>query len=218
MVESFSADEPRQLLAELCDLVAERVPAESDDQRRLSRPAAEAAEKRFAAASSELTERYQARAAAAEAEYAAVRREIVGEVRSRARRRRAGIRRRSARTSLPASSPAEIAAEQQRQDAQWEATTIAEAAKGGSGLELADIQAELDARWQELQAIARQAVELLQRRGQWRQLSRSGLQPARSWSVTPRSDSSRPWSLPAQQLPRAGRPEDAATSSAGFGR
>ncbi len=63
---------------------------------------------------------------------------------------------------------AEIAAEQERQDAQWEATTIAEAAKGGSGLELADIQAELDARWHELQAIARQAVELLRRRGQWR--------------------------------------------------
>ena len=30
MVEPMSADEPRQLLTELCDLIAERVPAESN--------------------------------------------------------------------------------------------------------------------------------------------------------------------------------------------
>ena len=115
-----------------------------------------------------LTERYEAERAAAEAEYAALRREVRGEVRGGARRHGGAIRTELREDALPASRPPRRAAEQERQDAQWEATTIAEAAKGGSGLELHDIQAELDARWQELQAIARQAVELLRRRGQWR--------------------------------------------------
>ena len=53
------------------------------------------------------------------------------------------------------------------QNAQWEASTIAEAAKGGSGVQLKEIQAQLESRWQELQTIHRQAVELLNRWGQW---------------------------------------------------
>ncbi len=61
-----------------------------------------------------------------------------------------------------------VAAEQEMQNAQWEASTIAEAAKGGSGVQLKEIQAQLESRWQELQTIHRQAVALLNRWGQWR--------------------------------------------------
>ena len=60
-----------------------------------------------------------------------------------------------------------VAAEQEMQNAQWEATTIAEAARGGSGVQLKEIQAQLESRWQELQTIHRQAVALLNRWGQW---------------------------------------------------
>ena len=60
------------------------------------------------------------------------------------------------------------AAEQEMQNAQWEASTIAEAARGGSGVQLKEIQAQLESRWQELQTIHRQAVALLNRWGQWR--------------------------------------------------
>ena len=51
------------------------------------------------------------------------------------------------------------------QNAQWEATTIAEAAKGGSGVQLKEIQAQVEARWQELQNIHRQAATLLESLG-----------------------------------------------------
>ena len=61
-----------------------------------------------------------------------------------------------------------VEAEQEMQNAQWEATTIAEAARGGSGVQLKEIQAQLESRWQELQTIHRQAVGLLNRWGQWR--------------------------------------------------
>ena len=54
------------------------------------------------------------------------------------------------------------------QNAQWEASTIAEAAKGGSGAQLKEVQSQLEARWQELQSIHRQAATLLNRWGQWR--------------------------------------------------
>ena len=166
MFESFSADEPRRLLAELCDLVAERGAGRTRNQRRLSGPR-RSGRKAFAAGQRRLTERYQGERSAAEAEYAALRREIVE--RFEAEHGAASTQYAELREEITARfEAAELAAEQERQDAQWEATTIAEAAKGGSGLELPDIQAELDARWHELHAIARQAVELLRRRGQWR--------------------------------------------------
>ena len=54
MVEPMSADEPRQLLTELCDLVAERVPAESNSAASFH-ARDEAAQKLFDATQRELT-------------------------------------------------------------------------------------------------------------------------------------------------------------------
>jgi len=47
---------------------------------------------------------------------------------------------------------------------------MSEAARGGSNLQVKEIVAGLETRWQELQTIHQQAVELLQQRGQWRDL------------------------------------------------
>ena len=167
MVESFSADEPRQILAELCDLVAERVPAEREVVGGFH-ARDEAARKHLETTQRELTERYETGRAEAEAEYAAIRREALEKFQS-GHEATAAEYAKVREEAIARFEAAEIAAEQERQEAHWEATTIAEAAKGGSGLELHDIQTELDRRWRELQAIGWQAAELLRRRGQWRQ-------------------------------------------------
>ncbi len=167
MVESFSADEPRRLLAELCDLVAERVPAEKEIVAGFH-ARDEAARKHLETTQRELTERYETQRAEAEAEYAAIRREALEKFQS-GHDATAAEYEEVREEAIARFEAAEFAAEEERQDAHWEATTIAEAAKGGSGLELHDIQAELDTRWRELQAIGWQAAELLRRRGQWRQ-------------------------------------------------
>ena len=181
----------------------------------VSRRAGEAAEKHFAAGQREPTERYQGERAASEAEYAALRGEIVAKFEAEHGAASAQYADDPRRTMARFES-AEIAADQERQDAHWEATTIAEAAKGGSGLELADIQAELDARWQELQAIGRQAVELLRRRGQWRHFP----DPAFSGSLLERHPAQR--FIKAQELAReqyrVWPPRNCRDSSAACGR
>ncbi len=167
MVEPMSADEPRQLLTELCDLIAERVPAESNIAAGVQ-TRDEAAQKYCETTQRELTERYEADRAAAESEYAAVRRQAVEQF--EAEHGATAAEYDKVRQDAAARfDTAESEAEHERQEAHWEATTIAEAAKGGSGLELHDIQKELDTRWQELQATGWQAAELLRRRGQWGQ-------------------------------------------------
>ena len=89
------------------------------------------------------------------------------------------------------------AAEQEMQNAQWDASTIAEAAKGGSGVQLKEIQAQVEARWQELQTIHRQAATLLNRWGQWRDFVDP--QPVRCcWNGIPCAASAMPWTSPAR--------------------
>ncbi len=62
------------------------------------------------------------------------------------------------------------AAQQALQDAHWEATEAADAARGGLNLPLKELLAALDSRWQQLETIHRDAVELMQRRGHWSDL------------------------------------------------
>ena len=127
----------------------------------------EAAEKAYQEAQEALTARYQAEKAAAKAEEAALRKEAI----ERFETEHATVLRQyeEARQDIAERFETEkAAAEQEMQNAQWEATTIAEAARGGSGVQLKEIQAQLESRWQELQTIHRQAVALLNRWGQWR--------------------------------------------------
>ena len=166
MTEPFSPDGPQQILTDLCRLAAERVPAEEAIAAGFQ-ARNEAAEKAYREAHEALTSRYQQAKAVAEAEETALRTEATAGFESE----NATVLRQydEARQDVAERFEAVKAdAEQEMQNAQWEATTIAEAAKGGSGVQLKEIQAQLESRWQELQTIHRQAVELLNRWGQWR--------------------------------------------------
>ncbi len=167
MTKSQSASGTRDLLAELCRLVADRAPAEVEIPSSFARRN-EATETQFQDARKRTTERYRREKAATEEEYAAVRRGIVsqfeadhGDLQKEYDDVRAKIRTRS--------EADENAAKQELQETSWEATAISEATSGGSGLELDDIKKHLETRWEELQAIHREAVEKLKKRGHWRE-------------------------------------------------
>ena len=127
----------------------------------------EAAQKQFLHAQEELTRRLRSRAGGDRGRVGRRAPRHRETLRRRLRRRADAVRSRAER-NIARFDTEEADAQQERQTAHWEATTLAEAAKGGSGLQLKDIQAQLDARWQELQTIGQQAVEMLERRGHWR--------------------------------------------------
>ncbi len=166
MTEPFSPDGPKQILGEFCRLAAERLPAEAAIAAGLQ-SRNDSADRAWQDGRHELTERYQREKAAAEAEYVRIRQEaqsryeaecaVVQKEYDKARQEVAGR-----------FDAAKSEAEQDMQNAQWEATTIAEAARGGSNIELDEVQAQLDSRWKELQTIHREAAALLNRWGQWR--------------------------------------------------
>jgi energy-coupling factor transporter ATP-binding protein EcfA2 len=166
MTEPFSPDGPQQILTDLCRLAAERVPAEEAIANGFQ-SRNEAAEKAFRDGMEALTARYRAEKTAAEAESRAVRQEATE--RFEGEHTAVNAEYQKARKEIAERFENEkAAAEQEMQNAQWDATTIAEAAKGGSGVTLKEIQAQVEARWQELQSIHRQAATLLNRWGQWR--------------------------------------------------
>jgi len=166
MTEPFSPRGPQQILSDLCRLAAERLPAEEAIAAGFQ-SRHEEAEKACQEGQDALAARYQAEKAAAKAEEAAMRKEAIERFETE---HAAALRQyEEARQDITERFESEkVAAEQEMQDAQWEATTIAEAARGGSGVQLKEIQAQLESRWQELQTIHRQAVGLLNRWGQWR--------------------------------------------------
>ena len=166
MTEPFSPDGPQQILTDLCRLAAERVPAEEAIATSFQ-TRNDTAENSYQEGQAALTARFQADKAAAQAEDAALRSEASEcfESENNVVQRQYG----EAREDIADRFETEkAAAEQEMQNAQWEASTIAEAARGGSGVQLQEIQAQLESRWQELQTIHRQAVALLNRWGQWR--------------------------------------------------
>jgi ABC-type multidrug transport system fused ATPase/permease subunit len=166
MTEPFSPDGPQQILTELCRLAAERLPAEEAIATGFQ-ARNEAAENAYQEAQEGLTARYQAEKTAAKAEEAALRSEAT----ERFETEHAAVLRQyeAARQGIAERFETEKAvAEQEMQNGQWEATTLAEAARGGSGVQLKEIQDQLESRWQELHTIYRQAVALLNRWGQWR--------------------------------------------------
>jgi len=156
---------PAQLLDELARLVRDRAPAELEIPNRFATRNA-AAESRFETARRQLAERYEEEKAATEEEYARARREIV----ERCETEYAGVQNAYDADRAGAAArfqAAEAEAKHQLQEAQWEATTIYEAAMGGSPQPLEEITAQMDARGRELAGINRQAEELLKQWGQW---------------------------------------------------
>ncbi len=166
MTEPFSPDGPQLLLTELCRLAAERIPAEEAIVGGF-KTRNEAAENAYQDGMESLTARYRAAKAAAEAELRTLRQEARERFDSEHKAVKAEYEN-AKREIAERFENEKAAAEQEMQNSQWDASTIAEAAKGGSGVQLKEIQAQVESRWQELQSIHRQAATLLNRWGQWR--------------------------------------------------
>jgi DNA segregation ATPase FtsK/SpoIIIE, S-DNA-T family len=168
MSELRTPEGPRRLLTELCRLVAERAAVEQ--QARAEWAARnEAAEKEFQKALESSAERYRTRKATVEQEYVSTR--SATETQFRTEHDAAQREFESARAeALAAAEADQQAAQQELQDAHWEAMESADAARGGLNLPLKELLAGLESRWQQLETVHKQAVELLERRGHWRDL------------------------------------------------
>jgi DNA segregation ATPase FtsK/SpoIIIE, S-DNA-T family len=167
MSDPFSPDGPRQLLSELCRLVAERAPAEEEIVAGFH-DRNQTAETEYHETQAQIVTRYHRERAAAEAEYTRLRSELIET--SDAEQTVAQKEYDAAKQEILARFESEKAgAEQELQEAQWESTAIAEAAKSGSGVQLKEAQGQLEVRWKELLGIHQQAVARMERWGQWRE-------------------------------------------------
>ncbi len=165
MSELLSPDAPRRLLTDLCRLAAERTAAEESVHAAFT-ARNEAAEKEYQEAQRLLDDHYNEQKTAVETEYASKH----GVVDAQLQAEYDALQKEydSVRSKTLARFTADQeAAQQALQDAHWEATEAADAARGGLNLPLKDLLSALDARWQQLETIHRDAVELMQRRGHW---------------------------------------------------
>ncbi len=171
MIEPFSPDGPRQLLADLCRLVRERAASEVEISAGLV-TGKETADQRHQESLESLSVRHQAEKEAVEKEYASARSIILArfESESRQMQKQYDSVRTEANTQFESD---QTTAQQQLSTRRWEAMAMSEAAQSGSDLQVNDILAGLESRWEELQKIHRQAVELLQRARPMARFSRS---------------------------------------------
>jgi len=168
MNESPSPDEPRRLLTELCDLVAERTAVE-EEARSGFVARNEATENEFQEGLRLLEEHHRTQKAAVEEEYAAT--SNATESKFRAEYDASKNEYESIRAKVLARFTADQeAAQQTLQDSHWEAIEASDVARGGLNLPLKELLEGLDTRWNELETIHQQAVELLRRRGHWHDL------------------------------------------------
>jgi len=165
MRKPLSANGSRDLLSDLCYLVSERAPVEAAIPAQFSE-AEEEIEEEYRRGQRAATKKYEQEKAETEKEYESARRQIEeqfatdhGTVQAEYDEARAA--------AVAEFEEGEKEAKHELQEDQWEATTISEAAKGGSNLSVQDLKAQMDARWEELLTIRKQAAELMQRRGQW---------------------------------------------------
>jgi DNA segregation ATPase FtsK/SpoIIIE, S-DNA-T family len=165
MTEPFSPDGPRQLLADLCRLARERAAAEADISVRLA-SGKEAAGRRLEDSQRSLALQYQTDKKTAEGEFAAARDKILADFEAGNNRVQAEHNALREEENARFDASKEVI-QQQLLDARWEVMAMTEAARGGSTMQVKDILEGLEARWNELQDIHKQAVDLLQRRGQW---------------------------------------------------
>jgi energy-coupling factor transporter ATP-binding protein EcfA2/CRISPR/Cas system CSM-associated protein Csm2 small subunit len=162
---SFSPDGPKLLLAELCRLVHDRSSSEVDI-RNSTTIGKESADKNHQDALNASIARYQAKKKAAEDEFAAAKHDLAARFKEESGRVQKEYD--SVRAQANAKFDADTAAaEQKLSDHRWEVMAMSEAARCGSNLQVEEIVAGLDSRWQELLSIHEQAVELLKHRGQW---------------------------------------------------
>ena len=165
MSEPLTPDAPRRQLTDLCRLVANRASVEEQSAAGVA-ARNEAAEAEFQQAVRSLDERYRAQKAALEQEYASTR--TAAETKYQTEHDRVQQEYETAHAKVLAHCEADQqAAQQALQDAHGEATEAADAARGGLNLPLKDLLAGLELRWNQLETIHREAVELLQHRNDW---------------------------------------------------
>jgi DNA segregation ATPase FtsK/SpoIIIE, S-DNA-T family len=166
MMEFFSPDGPRQLLSDLCRLVSERSSSEVKINAGLI-AGKEAADRRHEDSQSEMDARFKEENEAAESQYAAAKKQIIAKYESETHRVQAEWDS-VCKEVVDRFETAKKALERQLSEGSWEVIAMSEAARGGSNLQVKEIVDGLESRWQELQTIHQQAVELLRQRGQWR--------------------------------------------------
>jgi len=165
MTDDLSPETPQRLLTDLCRLAVERASSEksleaslaSDKQRfgKEFQEAQEALEKRYSEQKADAERQYKTRLAETAARYESERAALEKEYAE-------------AKASAIARFEAdEKAAQQALQDAHWQAMESSDAARGNLNVPLDELLAGLDARWQELANIHRQAVALMVQRGHW---------------------------------------------------
>jgi energy-coupling factor transporter ATP-binding protein EcfA2 len=165
MSEPQSPDLPRRLLTDLCHLVSERAAVERQVHADFAQ-GNETAENEYREAERLLTEDYHARKAAIEQEFASARTTTEAKFQSEHESLERAYE--AAREKIAAQFAADQqAAEQAQQDAHWEAIEASEAARGGMNIPLKEVLAGLESRWQQLEQIHQQAVDLLRERGHW---------------------------------------------------
>jgi DNA segregation ATPase FtsK/SpoIIIE, S-DNA-T family len=156
---------PHELLAELCQAVAVRSPTEGEvDASYQARR--ETIDKEFQQGKRQAEERFAADNKAAETEHAAARRDLEAQF----DREYGGTdaKYQHARGEIFEQYDNRLSeAEEEREAAERESLSIYEEAKGGADAEWQQVCQQLDARWRELHTIHTQAVQLLDRWGQW---------------------------------------------------
>ena len=166
MTEPLDPDEPRRLLVALQGLVADRAAAEVDLVAAL-RAQKEAAERQYQEAREQAAARHQREKADTEAEYASMRSAIVARFQSDHSASEDEYDRIRGEIVMRFGE-AELAERKRLQDARWQAGAVSEATKQSLDAHVKETKAQLDAQDQELLAVRQEAVQLLRRRGQWR--------------------------------------------------
>jgi energy-coupling factor transporter ATP-binding protein EcfA2 len=162
---SFSPDGPKLLLADVCRLVRDRATAEVELRSSLI-TGKDAADKNNQDALSTSSARYQSRKKTAEDEYASVKKDLSGKYDSESAQVQKDYEAARAQ-AISRFETDQAAAEQKLSESRWEVMAMSEAARCGSNLQVDEIIAGLESRWNELLSIHQQAVDLLRQRGQW---------------------------------------------------
>ncbi len=163
--ETARYDKSSQLLTELCLLVRERAESEAAIKQQAA-AASQQAEQSYQQRRRELENWYQHEKQAAQQGYISAREKSLAEFQSQYEATLRQYEAELAAAQEEFDSQRE-AAKTAYEEARWEITAMSEAARGGSNLELKDILAGLEARWEELHQIHSRATELLQQWGQW---------------------------------------------------
>ena len=175
MTEPFSMDVPGRLLEQIRSLTADRgrdeirVPA---DYRARNR----AAEEPYQENRKRIADEYQAQKRATEAEFASVKHDITSQFKidhDNAKKQFDDAK----RAVADRFEAAETACKKDYQEAHWEATTVFDAAKHKPAEKLQELTDQLQAGCDELEEFRNEAVQILERRLQWREYPQPQVPP-----------------------------------------